>query len=69
MKAAAERSDQEKTFELLDGSTSAGEVLVQVAIVMYERTDLQYRVVYNGLSFSRASMMAMTLDVISQSIC
>ena len=63
MKAAAESSDKEKTFELPDGSASAGEVPVQVAMVMYEMTDLQYRAVYNVLSFSPASMVATTLDV------
>ena len=68
MKAAAESSDKEKTFELPDGSASAGEVPVQVAMVMYEMTDLQYQAVYNVLSFSPASMMATTLDVISQNI-
>ena len=44
------------------------EVPVQVAMVMYEMTDLQYQAVYNVLSFSPASMMATTLDVISQNI-
>ena len=41
---------------------------VQVAMVMYEITDLQYQAVYNVLSFSPASMMATTLDVVSQNI-
>ena len=41
---------------------------MQVAMVMYEMTDLQYQAVYNVLSFSPASRMATTLDVISPNI-
>ena len=39
-----------------------------VTMVMYEMTDLQYQAMYNVLSFLPASMMATTLDVISQNI-
>ena len=41
---------------------------VQVAMVMYEITDLQYQAMYNVLSFSPASRMATTLNVILPNI-
>ena len=61
MKAVAATSDKAKMFELPDGNANAEDVPVQVAMLMYEMTDLQYQAVYNVLSFSPASMMATTM--------
>ena len=57
-----------KLTQTLRLSTRDLHLEMQVAMVMYEMTNLQYQAMYNVLSFSPASRMATTLDVISPNI-